>query len=176
VRLFVAPNPPLPRHSYRAQGNAGDVDGDGRDLDTLALDWSEAHYACGGGTPYCVAQYVAARFAGRSATGRVLFDYGGPWRGAARGPYSALTGDGWLGDWTGDHRADLFEADPTGVFVSALASRGLRRRAPLGIAAPNGMQPYVPIALRFSDGKKADLVGLSNHSSRPTVVIISSRG
>jgi hypothetical protein len=178
ARLFVGANPPLPRHSYRSPTNAGDVDGDRRpDQDQLALDWSEAHYACGGGTPYCVTQYVAARFTARSATGRVLFDYGGPWHKllVGRGAYSGLTGYGWLGDWNRDGRADLFEADPTGVFVYALTPRGLRR-APLGLAAPIGTQPYLPIALRFSSGKKADLVGLSTDSKSHAVAIVSSQG
>jgi hypothetical protein len=177
ARLFTRPNPRLPVHTYRAPNNAGDVNGDGRrDQDALALDWSEAHYVCGEGT--CFTQYVAARFTAVSGRGGLLFDYGGPWHKllVGRGPYSGLKGYGWLGDWNRDGRADLFEADPTGVFVYALTSQGLRRAA-LRIATPVGTLPYLPIALRFSSVKKADLVGLAaNRLNGRAVVIVSSPG
>jgi len=170
------PNPRLPKHAYRYAGNVGDIDGDSlKDQGTLDVERSEAHYSCGGDTPYCVQQYLAVRLAVRSASGRTIFDYGGGWIDVATSaPYSDTT-YGWVGDWNHDRRGDVFEADPSGVYVFALTRAGLRRNR-LGVfSPPAASRPYVPISLDVNADGRAELIGAGIHRDQLALVVVSPR-
>ena len=176
ARRLKGPNPILPQHGYRAPSNVGDVDGDGqRDYARVEIDRSEAHYQCGGDTPYCVRLYLAARLSVRSPSGRLVLDHCGDWvRVITRGPYPDNT-YGWAGDWNSDGRSDLFEADPGGVSIFAQTASGLRRVSLQAIAPPTASTPYRPITLDLNHDGTAEVIGAGVHGNRLALSIVSAR-